>query len=73
MNSCKQVWGFAMRIEGCRLRAMQAALAGTLCLLTGCPGELPNKAEFEAYAAAHGEAGAATNEAGTSSGTAGDS
>jgi hypothetical protein len=59
-----------MRIDELRLKAVQVALAGTLCLLTGCPGELPNKAEFEAYAAAHGDAGA-TNQAGTSSGTAG--
>jgi len=60
-----------MRIDRGRLRAMQAALAGALCLLTGCPGELANKDEFEAYAAAHGDAGAATNEAGSSSGSAG--
>ena len=49
------------------------ALAGALCLLAGCPGELSNKAEFEAYAAAHGDAGAPAmmNEAGTTSTTAG--
>jgi len=59
-----------MRIERLRAKAVQLALISALCLLTGCPGELANKAEFEAYAAAHGDAGA-TNEAGTSSGVAG--
>lgn len=62
-----------MRIERAWLEALKLALFGTLSLLAGCPGELQNKAEFEAYAAAHGDAGAPvmTNEAGTSSGTAG--
>lgn len=62
-----------MRIERPRLKVAYLALVGTLSLLAGCPGELANKAEFEAYAAAHGDAGAPAmmNEAGTSSGTAG--
>ena len=44
-----------------------------LAALTGCPGQLENKAEFDAYAEAHGDAGATdgANVAGTSSGTAG--
>lgn len=40
--------------------------------LAGCPGELPNKSEFEAYAEAHSDAGASTSsEAGTGPGVAG--
>lgn len=63
-----------MRIERLRLSGAHAALAGALCLLVACPGELSNKAEFEAYAAAH-DAGApgTTNQAGTSAGSAGSS
>jgi len=62
-----------MRTEKSPLRAARLALVSSLCLLVGCPGELANKAEFEAYAAAHGDAGASgtMNEAGTSSATAG--
>lgn len=43
--------------------------------LAGCPGVLENKAEFDAYAEAHGDAGAhdGMNVAGTSPGTAGTS
>jgi hypothetical protein len=50
-----------------------AVLLAALGPLAGCPGQLENKAEFEAYAAAHGDAGApdGLNVAGTSSGTAG--
>ena len=61
-----------MRIEKPRATAVQLAVAAALCLLAGCPGELPNKAEFEAYAAAHGDAGApdTNSQAGTSAGTA---
>jgi hypothetical protein len=61
-----------MRIERSWQAAVRVALAATVCVLAGCPGELPNKAEFEAYAAAH-EAGAPgmLNEAGTSSASAG--
>jgi hypothetical protein len=55
-----------MRIDGPCSRAAPLLLAGMVCLLGGCPGELSNKAEFEAYAAAHGDAGAPTNEAGSS-------
>ena len=52
-----------------------AALAGALSPLAGCPGQLDNKAEFEAYAEAHGDAGASDgmNTAGTSPGSAGTS
>jgi hypothetical protein len=62
-----------MHIERPRRSAVQLVLGATFCLLAGCPGELPNKAEFEAYAAAHGDAGApdAISQAGTSSGSAG--
>lgn len=60
-----------MRIEA----ALPLTLLSALCLLAGCPGELPNKAEFEAYEAAHrdGDAGAPamTNTAGAASGVAG--
>jgi hypothetical protein len=50
-------------------------LGAALCLLAGCPGKLSNKAGFEAYAEAQGDAGAPPmmNEAGTSSTTAGTS
>jgi hypothetical protein len=62
-----------MHIETRHIHVLPLALLSALCLLAGCPGELANKAEFEAYAAAHGDAGAPamTNEAGTSSGIAG--
>ena len=64
-----------MRTERAWFTALPLALLGALCLLAGCPGELANKADFEAYAAAHGDSGAPalTNEAGTSSGHAGTS
>jgi hypothetical protein len=56
-----------MRIEPRLGRAAQVALAGFLASLTACPGELNNKAEFEAYAATHPDAGApTTDEAGGS-------
>jgi hypothetical protein len=52
--------------------AARVALVGALAALGGCPGELSNKDEFEAYAASDGDAGAGTmSTAGTSSGTAG--
>lgn len=67
-----------MRIEQSKLsrlasRAWWLAALGVLGLLIGCPGQLENKAEFDAYAEAHGDAGAAAgmNVAGTSPGTAG--
>lgn len=61
-----------MRTEGLRLLAARAALVGALAALSACPGELSNKAEFEAYEASHGDAGAGTmSQAGTSSATAG--
>ena len=61
-----------MRIDSIWLKAAPLALVATLCLLAACPGELPNKAEFEAYEAAHGDAGAPPmNTAGTSSSSAG--
>jgi hypothetical protein len=60
-----------MRIEALRLLAIPAILAGALAALGGCPGELSNKEEFEAYAASHGDAGAPPSHAGSSSGTAG--
>jgi len=55
------------------LFALRMTLLSALSLLVGCPGELSNKADFEAYAAEHGEAGAppTTNEAGTNAGIAG--
>jgi hypothetical protein len=66
-----------MRIETLRRPAVQLCLAGVLVLLTACPGELNNKAEFEAYAATHPDAGApAMTEAGggsAASGSAGSS
>jgi len=53
-----------MRIETLRPAAVRVCLAGVIGLLTACPGELKNQAEFEAYAASHPEAGApATSEA----------
>jgi hypothetical protein len=80
MNSCKQVLEFAMRTEQSKVLGFvgqawwRAALLGALGLLAGCPGQLENKAEFDAYAEAHGDAGAeGTNVAGTSPGTAGTS
>jgi hypothetical protein len=64
-----------MRIEQLRLPAVKIALLASLCWISGCPGELKNKAAFEAYAAEHGDAGAPStqNEAGSSgsAGTAG--
>lgn len=51
-----------------RLASLGLVSAG--CLLTACPGELPNKAAFDAYAASQADAGApTTNEAGSSSGS----
>jgi len=54
-------------------RAWWLGALGVLGSLAGCPGQLENKAEFDAYAEAHGDAGAAAgmNAAGTSPGTAG--
>jgi hypothetical protein len=51
------------------------ASLGVIGLLAGCPGQLENKAEFDAYAEAHGDAGAANgmNVAGTSPAAAGTS
>lgn len=51
----------------------ELALLSLVGLLTACPGELSNKAAFEAYAATHGDAGAPSDDAGSSgsSGTAG--
>lgn len=60
-----------MRIEPLRLLAIPALLVGALAALGGCPGELSNKEEFEAYAASHGDAGAPPSQAGSSSGSAG--
>jgi hypothetical protein len=61
-----------MRIENSWLKAAPLAVVAMLGLLAACPGELANKAEFEAYEAAHGDAGAPfMNTAGTSSGSAG--
>jgi hypothetical protein len=59
-----------MRIEMLRWAALKLALAAGLCSLAACPGELGNKAEFEAYAATHPDAGAPAtqNEAGASPG-----
>jgi hypothetical protein len=62
-----------MRIEALRLLAIPAMLVGALAALGGCPGELSNKEEFEAYAASHGDAGAPPSQAGSSSGKAGSS
>jgi hypothetical protein len=52
-----------------------AVVLGALAPLAGCPGQLANKAEFDAYAEAHGDAGASDgmNVAGTSPGAAGTS
>jgi len=44
----------------------ELALFSVVALLTACPGELSNKAAFEAYAATHGDAGAPTSDAGSS-------
>jgi hypothetical protein len=44
----------------------ELALLSLVGLLTACPGELSNKAAFEAYAATHGDAGAPSDEAGSS-------
>jgi hypothetical protein len=61
-----------MRTEALRWRALPLTLFGALSILGGCPGELSNRDEFEAYADAQGEAGAGTtNQAGTSSNNAG--
>jgi hypothetical protein len=81
MSNCKQAWEFAMRTEQSLSRGLleQAwwlpALLGFLGPLAGCPGQLENKAEFDAYAEAHGDAGASDgmNVAGTSPGAAGTS
>ncbi len=55
-----------MRTEKPRLSAAKLLLIGSMSVLSACPGELSNKAEFEAYEAAHGDAGAPAmmNEAG---------
>lgn len=55
-----------MRIDGILPRAALLVLVAEAGVLGGCPGELSNKAEFEAYAATHGDAGAPANAAGTS-------
>ncbi len=56
-----------MPIETLKRPVVQLCLAGALGLLTACPGELKDKAEFEAYAASHPDAGApATGDAGGS-------
>ncbi|MES1185804.1 MAG: hypothetical protein ABUL60_18470 [Myxococcales bacterium] len=60
-----------MRIDAILPNAALWLVAAATCALSGCPGELSNKADFEAYAATHGDAGAPTNEAGTSAVTAG--
>ncbi len=61
-----------MRTERLRLLTVPLALGAALSSLGGCPGQLSNKEEFEAYEASYGDAGAGTmNQAGTSSGTAG--
>lgn len=61
-----------MLTERLWLLAARVALVGALTTLGGCPGELSNKEEFEAYAESHGDAGASTmSTAGTSSGTSG--
>jgi hypothetical protein len=61
-----------MHIESLRARAWHWALLGAVGLLSACPGELRHKADFEAYEAARGDAGApgTSNEAGADSGAA---
>lgn len=51
----------------------ELTLLSLVALLAACPGELPNKAAFEAYAESHGEAGAPGSDAGSAgnSGSAG--
>jgi hypothetical protein len=78
MNNYKQASESAMRTEQSKSQGLVgsawwlAALLGVVGSLAGCPGQLENKAEFDAYAEAHGDAGAnGMNVAGTSPGTAG--
>ena len=61
----------AVAVQGWLLAALLAIVGP----LAGCPGRLENKAEFDAYAEAHGDAGAGDgmNVAGTSPGAAGTS
>ncbi|HYQ16381.1 MAG TPA: hypothetical protein VEQ58_11510 [Polyangiaceae bacterium] len=61
-----------MRIDSLTLRrCLPIALVLASGLLTACPGELENKAAFDAYEATRGDAGAPSNDTGGTAGSAG--